>query len=130
MCGANGKEMKIDYQNYNETNINYAYIKHFVTKSIEELIKRVSRGTAMNDDPSYLHGWRIKKISAFFKYNELTPEKLRVAKDFIISKISSEIYERFYERLYVLNKVNFYLKNGNGLCVYKEDIDKVNFKYF
>lgn len=56
-----------------------AYIKHFTTKTIDEWINnKLKRGTGDRTDSQFKETYNIER---FFKYNEVTKEKLKYLKD-------------------------------------------------
>lgn len=56
-----------------------AYIKHFTTKTIEEWVNnKLKRGTGARTDNQFKEAYNIER---FFKYNEITEEKIKYLKD-------------------------------------------------
>lgn len=75
-CNNVGILVKIDY----EQNINYdlAYIKHFLTKTIDEWINnKCKRGVGDRNLETF---YKTYSIERFFKYNKITKEKLNYLK--------------------------------------------------
>ena len=92
-------------------NINYdlAYVRHFTTKTIDEWINnKCNRGTADRKKTDFNATYPILR---FFKYNEITPEKLNYLKErgFDISNINKELIKNFrvWCDVEYINKINF-----------------------
>jgi len=78
----NNKSDKIIYNDKDwlfDKNYELSYIKHFTTKTIDEWVNnKMKRGTGDRTYLSFLEGYNIKE---FFKYNDVTPEKLEYLKN-------------------------------------------------
>ena len=79
-CNDKGKQINYDESFWIfEINHDLSYIKHFTTKTIDEWVNRkLKRGTGDRPYDLFLESYDIKE---FFKYNEITEEKLQYLKD-------------------------------------------------
>lgn len=80
ICDENGIK-RIENTYFKPYSYEVIYIRHYVTKTIYEWFKKVSRGIATSNSYSYLY-----PIERFFKYNIDTNEKRRVIRDFLFYK--------------------------------------------
>lgn len=73
-----GKKVK-EFQIWQPINYDYAYIKHFSTKTIDEYINnKWKRGTGDRPYENFLNEYGL---DVFFKYNDITEEKLNYLKE-------------------------------------------------
>jgi hypothetical protein len=71
-CDSNGNRVKTFNDVIKPPRLKNVYIKHFVTKTAEEYIKKVKRG-----HPGNVVLYFDKRIDIFFIYNKVTEEKIR-----------------------------------------------------
>ena len=84
-CNTLGEKIKFDTP-FNPPNYDYAYIKHFSTKTIEEFCNKVKRGYVSRDFELNKNNW-AKRFNNFFLLNKKTKEKL----DFIKKRYQIDI---------------------------------------
>lgn len=70
-CTADGKEMENGCWTP-QYNFEYAYLKHYRTKTVEEFVSKIKRGYADLDDEGAAN---LLSRNVFFRYNEYTLEK-------------------------------------------------------
>ena len=118
-------------------NYEYAYIKHFPTKTIEEFINgKLKRGVADRTNESYINS--VDRIGYFFKINEKTDEKEKYidealnsyANIFICTHKEFEpvVHNRIYKTLSIKDiNVNLPLKDDffSELCQFKYVYDNI-----
>ena len=130
MCGANGEEMKIGRENYDRSNYNYAYIKHFATKTISEYIGKLNRAGAYSSKEKDRIFYRAVRLRGFFYINKLTPEKLMIIKSTVINKIGENHYKFYYRQIFDLNKAIYFIRGKGDVCYFNGALDKDDNKYF
>ena len=84
-CNTLGQKIKFDTP-FNPPNYDFAYIKHFSTKTIEEFCNKVRRGYVSRDFKLTKSNW-AKRFNNFFLLNKKTKEKL----DFIKSRFQIDL---------------------------------------
>ena len=73
-CNNSGKyEKLVGHSTYNSDQ-KYYYIDHYCTKSTEEFIRKIKRGSACNNSPSHL----LQRAYSYFYLNEITKEKVEL----------------------------------------------------
>lgn len=82
--GADGKPCANEF--YKPYEFSTAYIRHYVSKSIYEWLIKINRGLATSNTASELYS-----IDRFFLYNDRTPEKEKVVKDYLFFKEAIEL---------------------------------------
>ena len=70
ICNSDGK--RCDISPFQPINYKNAYLKHFITKSLQEWVEKLRRGGADQDYKTYRSHVRLDR---FFKYNSMTKEK-------------------------------------------------------
>ena len=88
-----------DIHNF-ESLINIAHIKHFITKTAEEYVWKLSRGYPDQDEEATrktVNG----RVKMFFKFNKLTREKFEILK----AVITDEKILNYYENLLKTEKI-------------------------
>lgn len=80
---ANGNPCKNEY--FKPYDFSVAYIRHFVTKTIYEWLLKITKGNATANAFSELY-----PIERFFLYNERTPEKEKVIRQYLVFKQAIE----------------------------------------
>ena len=71
ICDSNGNKVKTYNDVINPPKMENIFIKHFVTKSVEEYVEKIKRGHPSENTP--LNLW----IENFFKFNKITKEKVK-----------------------------------------------------
>ena len=84
-CNTLGQKIKFDTP-FNPPNYDFAYIKHFSTKTIEQFCNKVRRGYVSRDFQLNKKNW-AKRFNNFFLLNKKTKEKL----DYIKSKFQIDL---------------------------------------
>lgn len=85
-CDPTGKIIDPNSPFNSPPNFEFAYIKHFVTKTVEEYLRKIKRGRADLDDKTATNDV-IGKLEYFFAINRKTKEKL----DFIKKELNIDI---------------------------------------
>jgi hypothetical protein len=79
-----------------DINYDLAYIKHFTTKTIDEYVNiKLKRGTPDRDMKLFIKTYPFER---FFKYNNITPEKLQYLSNlgYDVSNITNETCHNWY----------------------------------
>lgn len=96
-CNNKGEQIDVhEYSHCIEINYELAYIKHFTTKTIDEFInKKMKRGTPDRDMKLFLKTYPLER---FFKYNNITPEKLQYLTNlgYDVTNINDETCNNWY----------------------------------
>ena len=73
-CNGFGKEIELDDDYYmNNADSKHYYIDHFYTKSVEEFVNKINRGSAVNGNSGFFQFFRIIR---FFHINQFKKAKL------------------------------------------------------
>jgi hypothetical protein len=73
-CNGFGKKVELDKDYYmNNADTKYYYIDHFYTKSAEEFVNKINRGSAVNGNSGFFQFFRIIR---FFYINQFNNDKL------------------------------------------------------
>ena len=81
-CNGFGKEVELDkIYVMSDSDAKYNYIDHFYTKSLEEFVEKIKRGSAVKGDNDFFKFFRIMR---YFNINKLDLIKL----DYIIKKLN------------------------------------------
>ena len=120
MCGTNGEKMPVGQHNWNTDNFNFAYLRHFFTKTAEEFRNKLERKFSDLNVNNYRQRNKAR-IKVFFELNELTPEKLFVLREFIIREIGDEYYMYYFKLLNCLYNSDYIIYKGGRNCIFPID---------
>ena len=95
-CGANGKNVPSSPHIEDKSNLKFAHIKHFFTKTAEEFREKITR--FYPDLPVGMFAEKVRsRIYEFFEYNLISYEKLRVFKEIMDGKDYAFFYSKLFE---------------------------------
>ena len=90
-CNGFGKEVILNKDYYMEnSDSKYYYIDHYFSKSTEEFVDKVKKGSAVNGDRQ---DFKMFRIFRYFNINMLKPEKVKYILNHINIKIEDNILE-------------------------------------